>query len=647
MRGSITDERASVNQRPQGQLDPSEDTLAINGWLAVIGDPAPRRALVRIDGTELHAVASIYRHDLEANGINQGRHGFSLSIPPEHLDGHPHEIVLLDADTGEVVSQRTIAWSRQRRDYEDFAGFLRHSMTQPVTSAPFTAVDLECIAAMDALADRLCARAAAAPRPPLVSVVMPVFNRASLVGQAIESVIAQRYPHLELIVVDDGSSDGSAAAARGFGDPRVKVVELGRNMGHSAARNAGLRAARGDIVAYLDSDNHWDERYVGAIVGAFEELPRADALSTGQYVYRGSERTPHALRYGHLNLSLLENQNYIDLNAFAHRRAAIAGDGGFDEGLRRFVDYDLVLRIAGTGRLWSVPLVLSHYHQDRAERTVSKEARFAGDLDDIRARHQARTGERLAARAREPLRRRVHAVVIGDPTRTALAKCLAGLEALAATGMLVVEDRTHPQQRKATPRRRSAGAADPAATPAFTALMRDYGVLDGADAWLPGAHPDADILVVDAQTVLQPGAIQSLQATAWDLADAGATVPRYTLPAGSRSAARHVPYANVALPVDISLSARERNISDVGLYHDGGPVPVRGGAACAMYFRRAAFEGLLPPAEGAPVPTTPGALADRLSASGFRIYNVPAARALRMPRRKHWAIRLMHRFRAG
>jgi glycosyltransferase involved in cell wall biosynthesis len=90
-------------------------------------------------------------------------------------------------------------------------------------------------------------------RSPRISVVMPVYNRAGEVAEAIESVLAQEQEDLELIVVDDGSTDGSADVVRGFGD-RVRLVET-TNGGVGAARNAGIALARGEYLAYCDSDD--------------------------------------------------------------------------------------------------------------------------------------------------------------------------------------------------------------------------------------------------------------------------------------------------------------------------------------------------------------------------------------------------------
>ena len=123
----------------------------------------------------------------------------------------------------------------------------------------------------------------------------------AVVGDAIRSVLEQTYPNFELIVVDDGSRDDSVSVVRAFTDSRIRLLESDDSLGVSAARNRGLEAARGDLIAYLDSDNTWRPDYLRAMVGFFQVRPDADAAYSGQYLYRGCENEPFAVRFGSYN----------------------------------------------------------------------------------------------------------------------------------------------------------------------------------------------------------------------------------------------------------------------------------------------------------------------------------------------------------
>jgi glycosyltransferase involved in cell wall biosynthesis len=105
---------------------------------------------------------------------------------------------------------------------------------------------------------------------PDVSVIIPVFNRAGLVTRAVSSALRQTVSPLEDIVVDDGSTDGSAEVLSKLNDLRLRVLRHDVNRGAAAARNTGLRAARGDFVAYLDSDDEWLPEKLGLQLELFK-----------------------------------------------------------------------------------------------------------------------------------------------------------------------------------------------------------------------------------------------------------------------------------------------------------------------------------------------------------------------------------------
>lgn len=100
---------------------------------------------------------------------------------------------------------------------------------------------------------------------------MPTYNRAGIIAEAITTVVEQRYPHWELWICDDASTDETAEVVSRFQDQRIRYLKLSRR-GAAAARNQGLRCARGKIIAYLDSDNYWHPKgvYEAATVHRFQ-----------------------------------------------------------------------------------------------------------------------------------------------------------------------------------------------------------------------------------------------------------------------------------------------------------------------------------------------------------------------------------------
>jgi glycosyltransferase involved in cell wall biosynthesis len=108
---------------------------------------------------------------------------------------------------------------------------------------------------------------------PVVSVVLPTYNRAPLLGRSIRSVLGQGYTDFELIVVDDGSTDETSAVVSGFRDPRISYLRLSRNTGAGAARNAGIRASKGKFIAFQDSDDEWLPSKLARQMAAFGRGP--------------------------------------------------------------------------------------------------------------------------------------------------------------------------------------------------------------------------------------------------------------------------------------------------------------------------------------------------------------------------------------
>lgn len=199
-----------------------------------------------------------------------------------------------------------------------------------------------------------------------VSVVMPVRDRAALVGDAIESVVAQRYPHWELIVVDDGSQDDTAAAvSRYLSDTRIRLERI-EHVGAAAARNHALRLAQGDLIAYLDSDNLWYPGFLDAAVAALD-AQTSTALVYGALASK-SHGLPGAILFEDFDRARLLQANYIDLNALVHRRELYTRLGGFDQSLTRLIDWDLLLRYTADDRAHALPVLAARYRCADAQR---------------------------------------------------------------------------------------------------------------------------------------------------------------------------------------------------------------------------------------------------------------------------------------
>jgi glycosyltransferase involved in cell wall biosynthesis len=207
---------------------------------------------------------------------------------------------------------------------------------------------------------------------PLVSVVIPARNAAATIARAIDSVLAQTWRPLEIIVIDDASDDGMGAIVAAYDAPFIHLIRLDRQGGASGARNAGIAAAAGPLVAFLDADDEWlptklakqaalieaDARCVFVSCATREISP--DGADIGD-LYHGDRPIVGAAAWKGLLAA-----NTIATPSVLTRRRVLLELGGFDATLTVAEDQDLWIRLALVGELGFVdePLVRAHTRED-------------------------------------------------------------------------------------------------------------------------------------------------------------------------------------------------------------------------------------------------------------------------------------------
>ncbi len=186
------------------------------------------------------------------------------------------------------------------------------------------------------------------PPKPLVSVIIPTYQRCDFLPQAIESVIGQAFSDWELIVVDDGSFDETPKLLQSVDDGRVRAVRQ-PNQGVSAARNHGVRLARGRWLAFLDSDDSWKPRKLQRQIEVLEEFPEYRAVYTDEiWIRRGRRVNPrkiHAKYSGWIYRRCLP-LCIISPSSILLDRRLLEELGGFDQEFPVCEDYDLWLRLS-------------------------------------------------------------------------------------------------------------------------------------------------------------------------------------------------------------------------------------------------------------------------------------------------------------
>lgn len=203
-----------------------------------------------------------------------------------------------------------------------------------------------------------------ASSPPRVSVLMTMYNAARDVRAAVESVRAQTFADFEFIIVDDGSTDGSAAVVESCADPRIRLVRNAANQGQTACLNQGLALARGEWIARQDAD---DLSLPTRLASQWETAARDATLALvgcqawiidGAGAFEGTLNLP--LGPASIEWAALFENPFIHTAAF-FRRELIAGLGGYDESFRICQDYDLWERLLRTHRAMNLPGRLVQY----------------------------------------------------------------------------------------------------------------------------------------------------------------------------------------------------------------------------------------------------------------------------------------------
>jgi glycosyltransferase involved in cell wall biosynthesis len=254
---------------------------------------------------------------------------------------------------------------------------------------------------------------------PLVSVIIPAYDVECYVAAAIDSALAQTYERVEVVVVDDGSTDRTADVIAGYGDRIVTVSQ--ENRGLAGARNSGIRAASGTVLALLDADDLWLPERLERCIPILTTRPDIGMVTSDAYVMDETVKTTKRC-YGDRRrypfpahedeqLDIIAKRNFLFISV-VFRRSLVERCGDFDESMRRAEDYELWTRFLLSGsRAAFVPEPLGYYRVRADSLSASKE-QWGAHLSVLerhlpelwrrgahgRARDAFEIGERLVAR---------------------------------------------------------------------------------------------------------------------------------------------------------------------------------------------------------------------------------------------------------
>lgn len=225
---------------------------------------------------------------------------------------------------------------------------------------------------------------------PNVSVVLPTHNRLDTLKRSLASVLEQSYTDLEVIVVDDCSTDATAAYIKTLSDARVRYLQLSQNRGAATARNAGIQLATGEFIAFQDSDDLWLPNKLSNQLAYLEQNESLAVVFTSFVKCHPAYKfvmPPEAVPSSEIAPRLAFG-NFIGTPTVLARRSVLLAAGGFDTELRNHEDWDLWLTLAGRGAQFhhlTQVLLVSPYSPDGV--SDAQTAQLAEAFEHIYRKH--------------------------------------------------------------------------------------------------------------------------------------------------------------------------------------------------------------------------------------------------------------------
>lgn len=221
----------------------------------------------------------------------------------------------------------------------------------------------------------------------LVSVIMPVYNMAEFVGEAIDSILRQTFPDFEFIIIDDASDDGSDIILRSYTDKRIVYERNDTNMGNYASRNKGMLRAQGKYIAVMDADDIAMPERLEKQIGYLEKHSEVLAVGTDCIFLSNDKLKKVVNSYQEILIALLDN------NCFVHSSLMIRTDilrqlNGYNEHYYYSADYDLISRMALLGKVENLAEPLMQYRWHSCQISVTNKEKQKLFADEIRLNYQ-------------------------------------------------------------------------------------------------------------------------------------------------------------------------------------------------------------------------------------------------------------------
>lgn len=467
----------------------------------------------------------------------------------------------------------------------DFDGIMSKFYISPVMKYPFSFHDKMCLASMDHMAKYVKNNLNQSDFNPLVSVILPVYNYEKHIVETIDSVLNQTYDNLELIVIDDNSGDKTSDLIKSIDNAKIKLISNKQKEGFASCRNVAASNADGDYIFYIDMDNLWDCEYLATMVGLFLMLPNADAIYSGQYIYNKDFQSLLGAIFGSYNKSLLYNNNYISISAFAHKKEVFEKIS-FEETLDSLEDYHFLLSIAKYFKMYSAPFLLSKYQTNNDSFHKAWGLNENLDINQISLIHDKLDNNIFKDFSMEsPLNKKISVIIPSFKLLDDLKECIEAILSFNSDliDIIVVDNNSEEKIRNYLKSLSDGGKI------MYVQNEINYGFTYAIEQGISISDENSDILLLNNDAILTRGALEAMQCIAYDIPDCGIVVPREVLYAGDERVNFHVPYANKNFECDVTPSKNHRNISKNPLFFDGDVLELNFAPFFCTYIKREVY----------------------------------------------------------
>lgn len=397
----------------------------------------------------------------------------------------------------------------------------------------------------------------------LISIICPVCNYEENILELIDSILNQSYTNFELIFIDNSSDDNTLKLIESIDDSRIKIYGTDdKNI--SYCRNLALNKTNGEYIFYIDMNNLWDSEYLSTMMGVFSILPDADAIYSGQLIYSNNFQKILGTIFGAYNKSLLYNNNYISLSAFAHKRE-LCGNLSFDESLDSYEDWLFLLNIAKDFKMYSAPFLLSQFSSDKI---FHEKLGFNHDLDveSIKIVHKKIDDSIIKDFSlNHQLNKKVSIIIPSYNLIDDLDDCINAILSFDSNliDIIVVDNNSDEAVRNYLKQAYDEGKIK------YIQNDINYGFTYAIEQGIDISDDDSDILLLNNDAILTKGSLEAMQYYAYNLEDCGIIVPRETLYSNDVRIKYNVPFANHTFECDVSTSKIHKNIYKIPLFFDG------------------------------------------------------------------------------